>query len=136
MKLGVMIEAQEGVGWPEWKNITQWTEDLGFESLWRSDHFFSFGAQRRQARRAGELRGADIHGQPHVAHPLWAAGAVDDLPSPGDHGTDGRRGGLSFRTAASSSASAPAGTCPSTRRSASSCRRRGRVYRRWKTAST
>ena len=25
MKLGVMIEAQEGVGWPEWKNITQWT---------------------------------------------------------------------------------------------------------------
>jgi F420-dependent oxidoreductase-like protein len=46
MKLGVMIEAQEGVGWPEWKNITQWTEELGFESLWRSDHFFSFGAQR------------------------------------------------------------------------------------------
>ena len=46
MKLGVMIEAQEGVGWPEWKNITRWTEDLGFESLWRSDHFFSFGPER------------------------------------------------------------------------------------------
>jgi F420-dependent oxidoreductase-like protein len=47
MKLGVMIESQEGVGWPEWKNIVQWTEDLGFESLWRSDHFFSFfGATR------------------------------------------------------------------------------------------
>jgi F420-dependent oxidoreductase-like protein len=42
MKLGVMIESQEGVGWPEWKNIVQWTEELGFESLWRSDHFFSF----------------------------------------------------------------------------------------------
>jgi F420-dependent oxidoreductase-like protein len=47
MKLGVMIESQEGVGWPEWKNIVQWTEELGFESLWRSDHFFSFfGASR------------------------------------------------------------------------------------------
>jgi F420-dependent oxidoreductase-like protein len=42
MKLGVMIESQEGVGWSEWKNIVQWTEELGFESLWRSDHFFSF----------------------------------------------------------------------------------------------
>jgi len=42
MKLGVMIESQEGVGWTEWKNIVQWTEELGYESLWRSDHFFSF----------------------------------------------------------------------------------------------
>jgi F420-dependent oxidoreductase-like protein len=42
MKLGVMIESQEGVGWDEWKNIVRWTEELGFESLWRSDHFFSF----------------------------------------------------------------------------------------------
>jgi F420-dependent oxidoreductase-like protein len=42
MKLGVMIESQEGVGWTEWKNMVQWTEELGFESLWRSDHFFSF----------------------------------------------------------------------------------------------
>jgi F420-dependent oxidoreductase-like protein len=37
-----MIESQEGVGWDEWKNIVRWTEELGFESLWRSDHFFSF----------------------------------------------------------------------------------------------
>ena len=47
MKLGVMVESQEGVGWNEWKDIVQWTEELGFESLWRSDHFFSFfGATR------------------------------------------------------------------------------------------
>ena len=46
MKLGVMIEGQEGVGWQEWKDITQWTEELGFESLWRSDHFFSFGPEK------------------------------------------------------------------------------------------
>jgi F420-dependent oxidoreductase-like protein len=42
MKLGVMIEGQEGIGWQEWRDITRWTEELGFESLWRSDHFFSF----------------------------------------------------------------------------------------------
>jgi alkanesulfonate monooxygenase SsuD/methylene tetrahydromethanopterin reductase-like flavin-dependent oxidoreductase (luciferase family) len=47
MKLGVMIESQEGVGWNEWKNIVQWTEDMGFESLWRSDHFFSFSNETR-----------------------------------------------------------------------------------------
>jgi F420-dependent oxidoreductase-like protein len=47
MKLGVMIESQEGVGWNEWKNIVQWTEELGFESLWRSDHFFSFFGPNR-----------------------------------------------------------------------------------------
>lgn len=47
MKLGVMIESQEGVGWKEWKDIVQWTEELGFESLWRSDHFFSFSPETR-----------------------------------------------------------------------------------------
>jgi F420-dependent oxidoreductase-like protein len=46
MKLGVMIEGQEGIGWPEWKRIVKATEELGFESLWRSDHFFSFGVDR------------------------------------------------------------------------------------------
>ncbi len=47
MKLGVMVESQEGAGWNEWKNIVQWTEELGFESLWRSDHFFSFFGETR-----------------------------------------------------------------------------------------
>jgi F420-dependent oxidoreductase-like protein len=46
MKLGVMIEVQEGIGWPEWQRIVKATEDLGFESLWRSDHFFSFGEDK------------------------------------------------------------------------------------------
>lgn len=41
-----MVEVQEGIGWPQWKRIVQATEDLGFESLWRSDHFFSFGPDR------------------------------------------------------------------------------------------
>ena len=46
MKLGVMIEVQEGIGWPQWQRIVKAADDLGFESLWRSDHFFSFGADR------------------------------------------------------------------------------------------
>ena len=46
MNLGIMIEGQEGIGWEEWRNIASWTEELGFESLWRSDHFFSLGGPR------------------------------------------------------------------------------------------
>ena len=46
MKLGIMIEVQEGIGWPEWQRIVKAADDLGFESLWRSDHFFSFGPER------------------------------------------------------------------------------------------
>jgi F420-dependent oxidoreductase-like protein len=46
MKLGVMIEGQEGLNWERWKKITRSTEDLGFESLWRSDHFFSLMGPR------------------------------------------------------------------------------------------
>jgi len=50
MKLGVMIEGQEGLTWERWKKIVRVTEDLGFESLWRSDHFFSLmGARDRDA---------------------------------------------------------------------------------------
>src|SRR5690606_21703676 len=46
MDLGVMIEGQEGVNWDLWKRILRATEDLGFESLWRSDHFFSLSGPR------------------------------------------------------------------------------------------
>jgi F420-dependent oxidoreductase-like protein len=50
MKLGVMIEGQEGLNWDRWRRIVRATEDLGFESLWRSDHFFSLmGPRDREA---------------------------------------------------------------------------------------
>jgi len=39
--IGVMIEGQEGLTWDRWRNLCRVVEDLGFESLWRSDHFFS-----------------------------------------------------------------------------------------------
>ncbi len=41
MDLGVMIEGQEGLDWDRWRRIIRATEDLGYESLFRSDHFFS-----------------------------------------------------------------------------------------------
>ncbi len=52
MDLGVMIEGQEDLDWELWRRIARETEALGFESLWRSDHFFSLsvsGPHQRQA---------------------------------------------------------------------------------------
>ena len=46
MDLGVMIEGQEGLGWELWRRIVRVTEDTGFESLWRSDHFHSLSGPR------------------------------------------------------------------------------------------
>jgi len=46
MDLGVMIEGQEGLNWDLWRRIIRTTEDSGFESLWRSDHFFSLSGPR------------------------------------------------------------------------------------------
>lgn len=45
-----MIEGQEDLDWELWRRIARETEALGFESLWRSDHFFSLsGPHKRQA---------------------------------------------------------------------------------------
>ena len=49
MKLGVMIEGQEGMTWDLWRQLTTKVEALGFESLWRSDHFMSLEDSSRDA---------------------------------------------------------------------------------------
>jgi F420-dependent oxidoreductase-like protein len=41
MKIGVMLEGQEGLTWERWFRIADRVESLGLDSLWRSDHFFS-----------------------------------------------------------------------------------------------
>ncbi len=41
VRLGVMIEAQEGLTWDRWNRIIDTTEQNNFDSLWRSDHLFS-----------------------------------------------------------------------------------------------
>jgi F420-dependent oxidoreductase-like protein len=49
MKLGVMIEGQEGVSWDLWRRLMARVEALGFESLWRTDHFMSLEDSSRDA---------------------------------------------------------------------------------------
>jgi F420-dependent oxidoreductase-like protein len=49
MKLGIMIEGQENLTLETWTRIGTVVEDLGFESLWRSDHFLSLMAEGRDA---------------------------------------------------------------------------------------
>lgn len=44
MEIGLLIEGQEGFGWNQWTDAARWAEDLGFESLWRSDHFIPLDA--------------------------------------------------------------------------------------------
>lgn len=46
MQIGVMVEGQDGLGWDLWRRLYQAVEDFGFESLWRSDHFFAFSGNR------------------------------------------------------------------------------------------
>ncbi|MDQ6946700.1 MAG: LLM class F420-dependent oxidoreductase, partial [Actinomycetota bacterium] len=41
MKIGIMVEGQEGLTWERWFRIADRVETLGLDSLWRSDHFFS-----------------------------------------------------------------------------------------------
>src|ERR671931_1724030 len=49
MQLGVMIEGQEGLTWDRWRQIMACVEELGFESLWRSDHFMSLVDNDRES---------------------------------------------------------------------------------------
>lgn len=45
-----MIEGQEHLTWERWRSVAALTEELGFESLWRSDHFHSLsGDYEREA---------------------------------------------------------------------------------------
>lgn len=38
MRMGIMIEGQEGLTWARWRRLAETVEALGFGSLWRSDH--------------------------------------------------------------------------------------------------
>jgi F420-dependent oxidoreductase-like protein len=41
VRLGVMIEAQEGLTWERWSRIVETADRNNFDSVWRSDHLFS-----------------------------------------------------------------------------------------------
>ncbi len=39
MRIGLMIEGQDGLTWERWRRLLQIAEDLGFAHVFRSDHF-------------------------------------------------------------------------------------------------
>jgi F420-dependent oxidoreductase-like protein len=39
VEISIMIEGQDGLSWPRWQRLVRATEDLGFDGLYRSDHF-------------------------------------------------------------------------------------------------
>ena len=48
MKVGIMIEGQEGLTWERWFRLAQAAEDLGYDSLCRSDHLTGLGGDARR----------------------------------------------------------------------------------------
>lgn len=39
MKINIQVEGQRGLNWPRWQRLVPAVEDLGFDGLFRSDHF-------------------------------------------------------------------------------------------------
>ncbi len=48
MRVGIMIEGQEGLTWERWLALVHAAEDLGYESLCRSDHLTSLAGEPRR----------------------------------------------------------------------------------------
>ena len=48
MRVGIMIEGQEGLTWERWGRLAQAAEDLGYESLCRSDHLTGLGGESKR----------------------------------------------------------------------------------------
>ena len=48
MRVGIMIEGQEGLTWERWLRLAQAAEELGYESLCRSDHLTGLSGQSRR----------------------------------------------------------------------------------------
>jgi len=49
VKIGIMVEGQEGLTWERWFAIADQVESQGLDSLWRSDHFFSVMGRTERA---------------------------------------------------------------------------------------
>jgi alkanesulfonate monooxygenase SsuD/methylene tetrahydromethanopterin reductase-like flavin-dependent oxidoreductase (luciferase family) len=41
MKLGLLVEVEEGLTWERWRTVFGAAERLGFDSIWVSDHLCS-----------------------------------------------------------------------------------------------
>jgi len=65
MKIGIMVEGQEGLAWERWFAIADQVESQGLDSLWRSDHFFSV---------MGRTERASLE---NLALPMWSGIGAD-----------------------------------------------------------
>lgn len=97
VRLGIMIEGQEGLTWQRWNRLIDDAERLGFDSLWRSDHLFSvMGEARREtlalwpsltavALRSSRIEFGQLVSPTTFRHPvhLAADGAAVDRASSG-----------------------------------------------------
>jgi alkanesulfonate monooxygenase SsuD/methylene tetrahydromethanopterin reductase-like flavin-dependent oxidoreductase (luciferase family) len=59
VRIGLMVEGQEGVSWDQWVALAEACEQHGIESMFRSDHYMSLtGPRERVATDAWTLLGA------------------------------------------------------------------------------
>jgi len=94
MKVGIMIEGQEGLTWERWFRLAQAAEELGYESLCRSDHLTGLGGASKRpsletwtsltalATRTKRIRFGPLVSPLTFYHPAILAkmaAAVDDL---------------------------------------------------------
>ena len=49
MRVGIMIEGQEGLTWERWQRLVHAAEDMGYESLCRSDHLTGLWGESQAA---------------------------------------------------------------------------------------
>ena len=49
LQLAIMIEGQEGLTWERWRRLARAAEDLGYESLFRSDHLTGLLGESKRA---------------------------------------------------------------------------------------
>jgi len=47
MRLGLLVESEDGLTWDQWRRMVAQAEDLGFDSLWISDHLLSSDGRDR-----------------------------------------------------------------------------------------
>jgi alkanesulfonate monooxygenase SsuD/methylene tetrahydromethanopterin reductase-like flavin-dependent oxidoreductase (luciferase family) len=47
VKLGILVESEEGLTWPAWRRVVGACDGLGFESVWISDHLLSAAGDNR-----------------------------------------------------------------------------------------
>jgi F420-dependent oxidoreductase-like protein len=93
LDVAVMIEGQDGINWPRWRDIAMAAEDGGFYGLFRSDHFVAHRGPRQDAlemwvsqtwlaSHTSRIQFGPLVAPLTLRHPVvtaLTAGAIDDL---------------------------------------------------------